>query len=121
MAQTKWQIIVACFVAAFPAIWAASSFADETTTWAGPKQTIALGSQKYFVAVSEDKKFALVGPSTRFTEMTINTVKRVARAATGCTTAIEPVISMCTGGSNDEAIPMSNLKDVPAARVNLKC
>ncbi len=121
MAQTKWQIIVTCFVAAIFTVWAAFSFADEKITWAGPKQTIALGSQKYIIAVSEDKKFALVGPSTRSTKMTVRTVKRVARAATGCTTAIEPVISMWTGGSDDDAIPMNNLKDVPAVRVNLKC
>ena len=98
---------------------ASPSLAD-TSTWA-TRQTVTLGSQTYEVAVSPDKSFALVGPARRSTKMTVKTVERAATAATGCRGAVERVVSMWTGGRDDEAIPMSSLQGIKAVRVNLTC
>ncbi len=107
-------------LAAIALVFATPSLADESATWS-TRQSVSLGSQTYLVAVDPAKTYALVGPSKRSTKMTVKTVERAARTATGCMPTVERVVSMWTGGRDDNAIPMSNLKDIPAVRVDLKC
>lgn len=96
------------------------AFASEDATWA-TRQAIKLGSQTYFVAVSPDKTYALIGPSAKSTKMTVKTVQRAARTASGCRASVERVISMWTGGNDNETIPMSSIKGRKAVRATLKC
>jgi hypothetical protein len=99
---------------------ATPTFADEDTTWS-TRQSVALGSQTYNVAVSPDKTYALVGPTSRSTKMTVKTVERAAKTASGCRASVERVISMWTGGKDDAAIPMSSIKGRKTVRATLKC
>lgn len=107
-------VVTLCMMTSLPAV------ADLSTT-RSTRQVVSLGSQTYLVAVDPAKTYALVGPSSRSTKMTVKTVERAAKTATGCNTVVERVVSMWTGGRDDEAIPMSNLKEIPAVRVDLKC
>jgi hypothetical protein len=101
-------------------VWNSSALGDASSTWA-TRQPVSLGSQTYLVAVDPAKTYALVGPLRRSTKMTVKTVERAAKTVTGCAPTVERVVSMWTGGRDDNAIPMSNLEDIPAVRVDLKC
>ncbi len=120
MTYRSWHKNSMALATACATLWAIPAVADVSSTWS-TRQPVSLGSQTYLVAVDSAKTYALVGPSKRSTKMTVKTVERAAKAATGCDTAVERVVSMWTGGRDDEAIPMSNLKDIPAVRVDLKC
>jgi len=99
---------------------AVPALADEDTTWS-TRQSVSLGSQTYNVAVSPDKTYALIGPTSRSTKMTVNTVERAAKAASGCRASVERVISMWTGGNDNDDIPMSSIEGRKTVRTTLKC
>lgn len=120
MAQSNLQFSTRVMAMIFALFSGSVASANEEATWE-TRQSVSTGSQTYLVAVAPDKTYALVGPSSSSTKMTVNTVKRAARTATGCRASVEAVISMWTGGNDNDEIPMSSIKGRKAVRANLKC
>lgn len=88
--------------------------------WKDRKQ-VTIKGENFYVGVSPDKKYALIGAASSSTDVTLNKVEKAAKTASGCSAKGDSFLLMLAGGNKDARIPMEKIKSAKRIRAELKC